>query len=167
MASFDDPLRRRRPGDAPLDPFSDAARFPTLVHDQNNDAQAVSDQIRAAAIGGPNSVAGRFNPLDAGSIFARNNPGIIDAARDAERQVLAPRSSAVSTNGPQELSSIDRYAITTGYQTPQQIAQQQGLGAIDRSAYDTQPAQRANIAAAGSISDALRRRRDPYNLFSE
>ena len=50
-------------------------------------------------------------------------------------------------------------AIDTGYQTPDQIAAQQGLSAIDRSAIDTgyTPAQslQRRVRAAGSTFDNL------------
>lgn len=141
MADLNNGLRRR--GGDPADAFSDAARFPTLVQDQQNAFAGASSDLAAAAAGGQNSVAGRFNPLDKGSIFSRQFPGAADTARDAMNRAdpsnnyyngpaLEPRST-----GPQELSAGDRYAIDTGYQSADSIKSQQGLGAISRYAIDT------------------------------
>jgi hypothetical protein len=159
-----DPLQRRRRGEPDLDPFSDAARFPTLVHDQQNALRSAGVDIQAAAVADPNSIAGRFNPLDKGSIFSRQNPGLADALRDQQNDALQPRATSGPVRQPHdELSAVDRYAITTGYQTPADIAATQGASSIDKAAYDTQPAMRQNIAA----TEVLRRRRDPYGLFSD
>ena len=135
-----DPLARRRRGDSAPDPFSDAARFPTLVQRDQSALRDAQAGIQGAALGGRNSVAGRFDPLDKGSIFSRQFAGAADALRDAQRPAAALGPRPVSQSA--ELSSIDRYAVDTGYQTPADIAAQQGLNAIDRYAYDTNPAQR-------------------------
>lgn len=159
-----DPLAHRRRGDADPDPFSDAARFPTLVHDQQAQLRDAQAGIAGAALGGAGSVAARFNPLDKGSIFSRQFAGAADALRDQQNDALQPRG-VEPQRAPQgqDVSARDRYALDTGYQTPTDIAATQGASSIEKSAYDTQPAMRQNIAA----SEVLRRRRDPYGLFSD
>jgi hypothetical protein len=158
-------LRRR--GNA--DPFSDEARFPSLVQDQQNslrqtfgDIQQAGIEHTAAVAGGPNSIAARFDPMNSGSIFSRQYAGAFDAAHD---QLLREDPSNNYYNGSlprragngaafqigSSLSAMDRDAINSGYQTPAQIAQQQGMSATDRYAADTgyspTPSLRKRIAA--------------------
>lgn len=115
-------LRRR--GD--LDPFSDAARFPSLVQDATNQAQSTMDAIRLAGAqhtlaeaGGAGSVAARNDPLRYGSVFARENPGVFDAFRAQEREQAAPDVSGIQRrfDTPAEPSATERYAARFGYGT--------------------------------------------------
>lgn len=114
MASF---YGMRRRG-APLDPFSDEARFPSLAEDAQararstfGDLQTAGMQHLAALADGPNSIAARNDPLRYGSIFSRQHPGAFDAFRDQQRQQddagLARRTVAPAAS---ELSATDRYA---------------------------------------------------------
>lgn len=130
-----------------LDPFSDAARFPTL-QTAGQDLADASAQHTAAVAGGPNSVAARFDPLNEGSIFSRQEPGAYDAAHDQQLQQdpsnnyyngggIARRGDAVAAQPQPQLDATDRYALDTGYQSADSIKGQQGLDAIGRYAIDT------------------------------
>jgi hypothetical protein len=121
--AFDSSILRRR--GAP-DPFSDEARFPTLVQDQQNDLSAGLDALRARNIFGKNSVEGRFDPLDHGSIFSRQFGGLADSLRDTQERLNPANSYYNGANG------LQRRDISQG--TADLVA---GPSAIDRYAADT------------------------------
>ena len=120
--SFFGGIRRRRSAD--VDPYSDAARFPTLVERDSNALSGAVEAIRDGQLGGAGSIAARFDPRDKGSIFSRQFGGAAEALRDQQRQadpsnnyyngdsgVPAPTSGIRNP-----LSAIDRYAALMGYQ---------------------------------------------------
>ena len=116
-------LRRR----GEVDPFSTAARFPSLTQDAMAQAQSTMDAIRQAGAqhtlaeaGGANSIAARNDPLRHGSVFARENPGVLDAFRAQENAAAAPDAGGIQRrlDAPTEPSATDRYAARYGYDTP-------------------------------------------------
>jgi hypothetical protein len=116
-------LRRR----GEVDPFSTAARFPSLTQDATAQAQSTMDAIRQAGAqhtlaeaGGANSIAARNDPLRYGSVFARENPGVLDAFRAQENAAAAPDAGGIQRrlDAPTEPSATDRYAARFGYDTP-------------------------------------------------
>lgn len=117
-------LRRRR-GDEVDDPFSDAARFPTLVQDQRADLADAAQQMRDRSIFGKNSAAGRFDQLSTGSIFSRQFGGLADTLRDQQRaadpsnnyyngQDQNPANGTLGLRRD-EMSASERYGETMGY----------------------------------------------------
>jgi hypothetical protein len=128
MASFGYGLRRR----APIDPFSEAARFPSLAQDDQAEAQSTFADLQnagvqhlAAQADGANSVAARNDPLQYGSVFSRQHPGAFDAFRDSQRQDVSgglPRRTELTPLT--EPSATDRYAARFASQStdPSSIA---------------------------------------------
>lgn len=101
--------------------LSATQRFPSLFEDQVQAAQqrqadlsGAADAHLAALDEGPNSVAGRNDPLRYGSVFARQHPGAFDAFNDWQRAQddagLARRAAAPVAPAAPELSATDRYA---------------------------------------------------------
>lgn len=135
---FSSGIRRRRNAVEP-DPFSAAARFPTLVERDKQALQTAGADIRGAELGGPNSIAGRFNPLSGGSIFSRQSPGAFDTLRDQQRQAdpsnnfyngggMERRGGAAASQTLTPAAPVDdartRYAADTGYKPDGSFAQQ-------------------------------------------
>ena len=85
-------------------PGSDDARWPTLARERDN-AFAAMQQAGASALrqhalalaGGSGSTAARFDPLNYGSVFSRQYPGLFDSLRDQQRAAPQPSTQGVPT----------------------------------------------------------------------